>query len=203
MDAGTRLTAMEWLEPIAVAFGLINITLLVRRSIWNFAFGIAMVTLYAVIFFEARLYAEAGLQIFFAVVQAYGWSLWVRAGGADEKVSVRWLGWPARIGWLLAIVVMALAFGTALDRYTDAAAPYPDATIAAASVAAQFLLSFRRVENWVLWIAIDIGAIGLYIARDLHLTAGLYGAFLVLSVLGLREWARAASGPKPNDGVRA
>lgn len=203
MGAGTRLTGMNWLELIAVAFGLINITLLVRRSIWNFAFGIAMVTLYALIFFEARLYAEAGLQIFFAVVQAYGWYLWLRAGGADDKVSVRWLGGLARLACLLAILAMALTFGTALDRYTNAAAPYPDATIAAASIAAQFLLSFRRVENWVLWIAIDIGAIGLYIARDLHLTAGLYGAFLVLSILGLREWARAASGPGSSDGVQA
>lgn len=183
---------MDALEPVAVALGLINIALLVRRSIWNFPFGIAMVSLYAVIFFGARLYAEAGLQIFFAVVQAYGWFLWSRAGGRERKVDVRWLGWPARAVWLAAIAAMALALGTALDRYTDAAAPYPDAAIAAASIAAQFLLSFRRVENWALWIAIDIGAIWLYIARDLHLTAGLYCVFLMLSVLGLREWARVA-----------
>lgn len=185
---------MDALEPLAVAFGLINITLLVRRSIWNFAFGMAMVALYAVIFFDARLYAEAGLQVFFAVVQTYGWWLWARAGGAEHKVSVRWLGWPARIGWLVAIAALTLALGAALDRHTDAAAPYPDAAIAAGSIAAQFLLSFRRVENWALWIAIDIGAIMLYIARDLHLTAGLYCAFLVLSVLGLRAWARVAPG---------
>lgn len=183
---------MNPLEPIAVVLGLINITLLVRRSIWNFPFGIAMVALYAVIFFGARLYAEAGLQIFFAVVQAYGWYLWASAGGVEQKVEVRWLGWPARIGWLAGIAGTTLGVGAAMDRYTDAAAPYPDAAIAAASIAAQFLLSFRRVENWALWIVIDIGAIGLYIARDLHLTAGLYCVFLVLSVLGLREWARAA-----------
>lgn len=186
---------MNLLELAAVAFGLANITLLVRRSIWNFAFGIAMVALYAVIFFRARLYAEAGLQIFFAVVQLYGWSLWARAGGAAEKVDVRWLGWEARLRWLIAVAILAAALGAALDRFTDAVAPYADATIAAASIAAQFLLSFRRIENWVLWIVIDIGAIGLYIMRDLHLTAGLYGAFLVLSALGLLEWARAASRP--------
>jgi nicotinamide mononucleotide transporter len=184
---------MDSLEIAAVTLGVINIALLVRRSIWNFSFGIAMVALYAVIFFRARLYAEAGLQVFFAVVQLYGSWLWARAGGATERVGVRWLGWEARLGWLMAVAIMAGAMGTALDRFTDAAAPYVDAAIAAASVAAQILLSFRRIENWVLWIAIDIGAIGLYIARDLHLTAGLYCVFLVLSVLGLREWARAAS----------
>lgn len=203
MDRGAPLTGMNPLEPFAVAFGVINIVLLVRRSIWNFVFGIAMVALYAVIFFGARLYAEAGLQIFFAVVQAYGWLLWTRAGGGEQKVAVRWLGWPARIGWLIAIAALTLGLGAAMDRYTDAAAPYPDAAIAASSIAAQFLLSFRRVENWALWIAIDMGAIGLYIARDLHLTAGLYCVFLVLSALGLREWARAAADAGPDEGARA
>ena len=190
---------MYALEPAAVALGIINITLLMRRSIWNFPFGIAMGALYAVIFFRARLYAEAGLQVFFAIVQVYGWVLWARAGGGDHKVPVRWLQWPGRIGWLVAIAIIAAGLGTALSLYSDAAAPYPDAAISAASIAAQFLLSFRRVENWLLWIVIDIGAIALYITRDLQLTAGLYGMFLVLSVLGLREWARAASAPEPHD----
>lgn len=185
---------MPPLEPVAVVFGLANIGLLVRRSIWNFPFAIAMVSLYAVIFFEQRLYAEAGLQLFFAAVNIYGWWLWRRAGGAEDRVAVRWLGWPARLAWLGFVIATAFALGTLLDRYTDAAMPYPDAAIAAASIAAQFLLSFRRVENWVLWIVIDIGAIALYIARGLDLTAGLYAVFLVLSVLGLREWMKAANG---------
>lgn len=190
---------MNPLELAAVALGLTNIALLVRRSIWNFPFGIAMVALYAVIFFRARLYGEAGLQVFFAVVQIYGWTLWARAGGAERAVEVRWLGLPARIGWLAAIAVITVALGYTMDRFTDAALPYPDAAITAASIAAQFLLSFRRIENWLLWIAIDAGAIGLYILRDLHLTAGLYAAFLVLSVIGLREWIRASK----HQGVRA
>lgn len=185
---------MSPLEILAVACGLTNIALLVRRSIWNFPFGIAMVALYAVIFYRTRLYGEAGLQVFFAVVQLYGWVLWSRAGGQAEAVAVRWLGWPARLGWVAFIVLAALAIGTLMQRLTDAAMPYPDAAITAASIAAQFLLSFRRIENWLLWIAIDAGAIALYIERDLHLTAGLYVAFLVLSVLGLREWMKADPG---------
>ena len=189
---------MNPLELVAVALGLANIVLLVRRSIWNFPFGIAMVSLYAAIFFEKRLYGEAGLQVFFAVVQVYGWALWVRAGGAEEAVAVRWLGWRTRFAWLAAIVALALALGTLMHRLTDAAMPYPDAFVTSASIAAQFLLSFRRIENWILWIVIDVGAIVLYILRDLDLTAGLYAAFLVLSVLGLREWMKA----RPQRGIR-
>jgi len=182
---------MNWLEILAVALGIANIVLLVRRSIWNFPFGMAMVALYAVIFTEAKLYSEAGLQLFFFTVQGYGWWLWARAGGLEQAVEVRWMGWPARIGWLAGIALIAGTLGTVMHRLTDAVMPYPDAAITAASIAAQFLLSFRRIENWVLWIAIDAGAIVLYIIRDLHLTAGLYGAFLVLSALGLREWIKA------------
>lgn len=194
---------ITWLEPFAVALGLVNIVLLVRRSIWNFPFGIAMVSLYAVIFFEKRLYGEGGLQIFFAVVQLYGWVLWARAGGAHEAVTVRRLGWPARTAIGAAILAVTFALGTAMSRYTNAALPYPDAFVTSASIAAQFLLSFRRIENWVLWIIIDAVAIGLYFQRDLELTAVLYGAFLVLSIMGLREWAKAAAMAETEQGPLA
>lgn len=182
---------MDTMEMIAVALGLANVGLLVRRSIWNYPFGMAMVLLYLEIFYEARLYAEAGLQVFFFVVQAWGWYLWARAGGMEQPVAVRWMGWPARILSLVLVAAVTAGLGTLLHRLTDAAMPFADAAIAGASVVAQVLLSYRRIENWVLWIVIDVGAIVLYIARDLHLTAGLYGAFLVLAMLGLAQWVRA------------
>lgn len=192
---------MNLLEALAVALGIANIVLLVRRSIWNFPFGLATVTLYAVINFEARLYALAGLQLVFAALQLYGWALWSRAG--DQTVAVRWARWPIRLGWLGFIGAATLALGTLMRGFTDAALPYPDAAITSASIAAQVLLATRRIENWLLWIAIDLGAIALYTARDLPLTAGLYAAFLVLSVLGLREWIKAAGGPEAGKERRA
>lgn len=183
---------MSQLELIAVVLGLANIGLLVRRSIWNYPFGMAMVALYLVIFYEAKLYAEAGLQVFFFVVQAWGWYLWARAGGMDHAVSVRWMRWPARIASLAIIASVTAGLGALMHYLTDAVMPFADAAIAAASIVAQVLLSVRRIENWILWIGIDIGAIALYINRDLHLTAGLYGAFLVLATAGLFQWTRAA-----------
>jgi nicotinamide mononucleotide transporter len=186
---------MDPLEYIAVVLGLANIGLLVRRSIWNYPFGMAMVALYAVIFFEARLYGEAGLQVFFFLVNAYGWWLWKRAGGLEQAVEVRWMRWPARLVWLAAIGVVAASLGTVMHALTDAAMPFADASITAASIAAQFLLSFRKIENWLLWIVIDVGSIVLYWVRDLELTAGLYVAFLALSALGLRQWIAASRQP--------
>ena len=103
---------MDPLEIAAVLLGLANVVLLVRRSIWNYPFGMAMVTLYAAIFFRSRLSGEAGLQVFFFVVQAYGWWLWARAGGMEHAVAVRCLGSPARLAWLAAIGIVAASLGT-------------------------------------------------------------------------------------------
>jgi len=183
---------MNPLEIIAVVLGLANVGLLVRRSIWNYPFGLAMVALYFVIFAEARLYGEAGLQVFFFVVQGWGWWLWARAGGLAQMVAVEWMGWRARMVAITLVAGSSLTIGWAMARYTDAALPFADATIAGASVVAQVLLALRRVENWALWIAIDVLSVGVYVNRELYLTAGLYVVFLVMAVAGLREWAKAA-----------
>ncbi len=183
---------MSPLEVAGTVLGFANIILLIRRSVWNFPAAMAMVTCIGIVLFEAKLYAEAGLQVFFFVVNAWGWWLWTRAKGESDTVPVRWLGWPARIAWGLATAIVSVALGMSLARWTDAALPMADSAVAGMSVAAQFLLSFRRIENWILWIVIDVASIALYVARDLQLLAVLYGAFLVLSVVGLREWARAA-----------
>jgi len=183
---------MNLLEIIAVALGLANVGLLVRRSIWNYPFGMAMVALYFVIFREARLYGEAALQVFFFVVQGWGWWLWARAGGLAESITVAWMGWRARLVALALVALSSLAIGWGMATYTLAALPYADAAIAGASVVGQVLLGLRRVENWLLWIAVDVLAIGVYVERGLYLTAALYLAFLGLASAGLVAWARAA-----------
>ncbi len=177
-------------EIIAVALGLANILLLVWRSIWNYPFGIAMVCLYAWIFFHARLYSDTLLQIFFLILNAYGWFHWSRASDGGE-VPVRMLTARSRSIAIVGVAAASLIWGSAMARWTDAAAPYWDGTIAMLSVLSQFLLAKRFVENWIGWILVDCLAIMLFWTRGLQLTAGLYVVFLVLSVAGLREWLRA------------
>ena len=181
------LKALEWL---AAGLGVINIALLIFRSQWNFAFAIASVALYVLIFFESRLYAESGLQVFFILANAWGWIVWHRSLGAadDSRIAVRWLDWRSRALWLGVTVALSLNLGWLMHRYTNAAMPFADSAIAGASVAAQILLGYRRIENWVLWIAIDVAAVLLYINRGLYPTAGLYAGMLVMSLFGLKEW---------------
>lgn len=181
---------MSSVELIAALLGVVNVLLVVRRSIWNYPFGLAMVTLYFFVFADAKLYSDALLQIFFFAINLYGWWNWSRAERIDDGVAVGVMTGRARLLWLGGTIAASLAWGSLMARFTDAAAPYPDAAVAALSVAAQILQSTRRVESWLLWIAVDILAIGLFIARGLHITAGLYAIFLVLAIAGLVEWKK-------------
>lgn len=183
----------NWSEIAGAVLGIIQIVLLVRRSIWNFPVAMAMVSLIGVTLFNARLYAECGLQAFFFVVNATGWRDWARAGGTQQAVAVGWLDAPARALWLVVTVVLSLALGWVMGRFTNAALPFADSAVTGASIAAQLLLNARRVENWVLWVLIDLASIALYLYRGLDYLAVLYGAFLVISLIGLRQWTRAAA----------
>lgn len=182
---------MNSIEAIAAALGVVNVLLVVRRSLWNYPFGLAMVALYFFVFADARLYSDALLQVFFFVVQLYGWWVWARAERADDRhIVIEQLAARQRWGWAVAVASIAAVWGTAMATWTDAAAPHLDGSIAVASVAAQLLQSRRKVECWWLWIAVDCAAIPLFLSRGLALTAALYFIFLVLAVIGLREWQR-------------
>ena len=183
---------MGAIEIAAALLGVINVMLVVRRSVWNYPFGIAMVALYFFIFWDAKLYSDALLQIFFLLIQVYGWWAWTNAAHVDHGVAVNWLGKKGRVQWAMGTAAAILLWGSGMARFTDAAAPMMDAAIAGLSVSAQILQSLRKVESWVLWVAVDALAIGLFAWRGLAVTSGLYALFLVLAVIGLIEWRRKA-----------
>jgi nicotinamide mononucleotide transporter len=181
---------MGWTELAAAALGVVNVALVVRRSVWNYPFGIAMVALYFFVFAEARLYSDALLQIFFLVVQLYGWRNWVRSPRTDGGVAVERMATRSRLLWLGGAAAASALWGLGMARFTDAAAPFADAAIAGFSISAQILQSLRRFECWVLWIGVDLLAIGVYLSRGLNVTAALYALFLVMSCFGLWSWRR-------------
>jgi nicotinamide mononucleotide transporter len=186
-------------EALATLLGLINIGLIVRRSVWNYPFGLAMVAIYAWLFAQpgVRLYSDALLQLFFFVVQLYGWWNWARSQAKAGEVQVVLLSANRRAFWLAGIAAATLGWGALMHRFTDAALPWWDAFIAMTSVVAQLLMARRYLENWILWIAVDAVAIGVYAAKGLMLTAFLYAVFLIMSAIGLASWRKAlARGPE-------
>jgi nicotinamide mononucleotide transporter len=181
---------MSTLEIIAVILGVINILLIIARSIWNFACGIIMVALYAVVFAQAKLYSDAGLQIFFLLVQAYGWSAWSRNKAQRGEVIVERLTSGSLKQWAVGSLMATLVWGAVMQRFTDASYPYWDASVAMFSVAAQILMTRRFLENWWWWIVVNCLSIPLYLMKGLYLTAGLYGVFLALAIAGLMQWRK-------------
>ena len=181
------MTSLEW---VAAALGLICVALAVRRSMWNYAFGVASTALLAVVVFDAKLYSQALLQLFFVAINAYGFVNWRRAKAISGDVAVERMTGREIALWLAGAGVATIGWGVAMDRLTDAAQPFGDAAIVAVSIAAQLLMAQRKLENWLLWIAVDIASIPLFLAQGLPIFAALYAVYLLLAIWGFLDWRR-------------
>nr|WP_277924387.1 nicotinamide riboside transporter PnuC [Sphingomonas sp. CROZ-RG-20F-R02-07] len=180
--------AVNPIEALAAVLVIANVALLAVRSIWNYPFALVAVTIYAIVFARAHLYSDMLLQGFFLVVNLYGWVHWARGCAQAGTVIVERLSWAARGYWVLGCAAATLGWGLLMHRFTDAAYPWWDACVAICSVAAQMMLARRAIENWWLWIAVDLAAVPLYCAKQLWLTGALYLVLLVLSIRGLIGW---------------
>jgi nicotinamide mononucleotide transporter len=184
-------------EIIGAALGLISVRLTVRQNIWCWPTGLAMVALYAVVFFQAKLYADAGLQVVYIVLQIYGWYEWLHGGKDHSKLTVTRI--TLRLGLLLGVIAVVATglMGYGLATRTDAALPYWDSAATALSLVAQWMLARKLIENWLIWIAVDVLSIGIYIVKGLYPTTVLYAAFLVLAALGWIEWRKTLRNLQP------
>lgn len=181
---------MSTIEIAAALLSLIAVILVMMRSMWNYPFGIAGVLLYLHVFYGAKLYSDALLQIYFVILQIYGWWNWTQHRDDGGLAMVERLTARGHMITAGLVVTISLALGFGMSRYTDAALPWWDAAIAGLSVVAQVLQSARKLESWILWIATDIIAVAVYFSKALYPTTILYIIFLVLAVLGLRTWRK-------------
>lgn len=183
---------LEWspLEGIAAVFGVVSVFLSTRQNIWSWPTAIVNVGLYTIVFYQGRLYGQMGLQPVYLALSIYGWYQWLHGGEKHSELRVSrasprlllLVGGLAVTGWL------ALA---SILRQTDAALPWLDALLTMASLAAQWMMTRKILENWLLWIAVDLVYVPMFISQKLYATAMLYFAFLVLAVMGFIEWKRS------------
>ena len=175
----------EW---IATVSGFICVYLVIKRNIWCFAFGFVQVSIYTWIFYDVKLYSDMALHVFYIGFQIYGWLLWKNAQDSTGRVIVNQGSSKEYILWIIAIVVCTGLLGTIMTHYTDASFPYPDAFTTCASLVAQWLLSHKKLLNWMLWIVVDIVAIAIYWQKGLFPTSALYACFLVMAIIGQWQW---------------
>jgi len=179
------------LEILVAATGALGVWLTARENVWCWPVGLANVAIYAVVFREARLYADMGLQGVYFALCLYGWWAWLRGGAAHGRLVVSRAPRAVLAGCALSGILFAAALGTFLRSRTDAALPLWDAGTTAFSLVAQFLQTRKWIENWPIWIAVDAVYVGMYVVKRLYLTAGLYALFLVLAGIGLVAWRRS------------
>ena len=179
------------LSPVELAGSVITIVsiwLATRENVWYYPTGIASVLLYAWIYFDARLYAEAGLQLVWLALLIYGWWNWLYGGEDRTELPVtrtpRW-GWGASIA---SGAIMTAAIFLVQRRFTDNPNPLTDSSIAAWSIVAQWMTTKKWIENWALWLAVNAVAVPLYVVRQMMPTAVLYAVLFVLAIEGWRKW---------------
>ncbi|MEV4556528.1 nicotinamide riboside transporter PnuC [Kitasatospora sp. NPDC049285] len=177
---------VEWLGFVT---GAVCVWLTVRANVWNFPVGIANNAFFLVVFAQAALYADAGLQVVYLGLAAYGWWRWLRRGAEGERPAIR-RGGARELAVAVGAVVPVTAVLTLVLQRAGDSAPFWDALTTALSLAAQWLLNAKRIENWYLWIAADLVYIPLYAVKGLWPTAAVYVLFLGLCLLGLRAWHR-------------
>jgi len=185
-----QLKTTTWLEWLGTITGFACVYLAAKEHLLNWPISIISVLCYAVLFYQYKLYGDAGLQLYFLATAIYGWYYWLKRKHEHQKpvVSLSIKDW---IYTLLSIAVLSGLLGWFLDANTDTNVPYADGFCTATSFVAQFLMTRKVMQNWLLWIFVDACYVPLYLYKDLALTAVLYIAFLAIAVMGYIDWRRS------------
>ena len=181
---------VTWLEVVALILSLAMVVFNIRVNPVGWPLAILASLLYCALFWQSKLYGEAGLQIFFVVVALWGWWQWLRGTQADgTALQVRELGARGRWVALGALAVAWPATALLLRSTTDSDVPWWDAFPTAASVIGQWLLGRKYVENWPAWVVVNAVSVALFAYKGLWLTVLLYAVFIAMSFIGWRAWA--------------
>ncbi len=182
------MSGVEWFAALA---GAISVYLSARENIWSWPTAIVNVGLYILIFQRNGLYSDMGLQVVYLVLSVYGWYEWLHGGTDKTRLEVSRAS--GRV-WLLSAVAGSLGWVAiyAVTRHLRGVSiPAVDAALTATSLVAQWMMTRKILENWILWIIADIVYVPVYIYKRLYVTSGLYAVFLVLAILGWVEWKRS------------
>ena len=179
----------DWWEFGGFVTGVVGVYLVAVEHIINWPVGLANVAIYAWVFYTGRLFADMSLQFFFFVLGVIGWIQWARGGEGNSELRISRISSPMWAG-ISVLWFIGTAIYYPIILHFNGAAPFIDSSLTVASILAQFLLNAKKVENWILWIIVDIVYIPLYISRGLVSTAILYGLLLGLAISGLYGWLR-------------
>ena len=183
---------MSIAEIIAVALALVYVIFAVKENSWCWYAAFVSVTIYIFICYQSKLYHETFLQVFYLIMAVYGYLQWKKKDKKNETDTLQISTWSNK---LLLYTIITSAFvsiivGYLFATYTSASMPYLDAPITIFSLLATYMVTKKIIQNWIFWVLIDLASIFLYAARGLNLTAGLYGLYVIIALIGYFEWKK-------------
>ncbi len=189
-----------WIEIIGTVLGLFYLWFEYRASIWLWPANIVMPAIYILVYFHGGFYADMGINVWYLGAGIYGWLVWLRgnARGGNGKTNMPITRTPRRqyLPLLLCSIVFFVAIVLILINFTDSTVPYGDGFTTALSIVALWMLARKYVEQWLVWMVVDIVCTGLYVYKGLYPTAGLYALYSVISVFGYLKWLKMMSDDK-------
>jgi nicotinamide mononucleotide transporter len=185
------LKSMSAWEITAVVLALVYLVLAIRENIACWLAAILSTSIYIVLMYQAGLYMESALQVFYIAMAVYGWYSWKHGEGPENKLPVSSWSLKRHVVPLMLILLFTLASGFVLSRYSDAAMPYLDSFTTWGAIVTTWMVARKIIQNWHYWFIIDSVSVYLYVSRGLWLTALLFVLYLVLIVIGYREWRKS------------
>ncbi|MFP5594986.1 nicotinamide riboside transporter PnuC [Kluyvera sp. 142486] len=208
---------LSWIEAVGTVAGLLCIWLASLEKIVNYLFGLINVTLFAIIFFQIQLYASLLLQLFFFAANLYGWYAWSRQTSQNEaELQIRWLPLPKALGWLAACVVaialmtlyidpvfavltrvavnvmQGMGMNVVMPTLQPDAFPFWDSSMMVLSIAAMVLMTRKYVENWLLWVIINVISVAIFALQGVYAMALEYLILTFIALNGSRMWMNSA-----------
>ena len=191
---------MDWkltLQIIGVALGLLYLYFEYKANIWLWVIGLIMPIVHGTLYFRQGLYADFSMELYYILAGIYGLIAW-RRGDKKSKSELK-ISYTPRVAWVAIVGVYVLLHATIymlLVTFTDSNVPFWDSLTTSLSVVAYWLLSRKYVEQWLVWLAVDVITVGLYIYKDIPLTAGLYALYSALAIAGYMRWRRVIESEK-------
>jgi len=190
------LQQQSWLELTGVVTGLICVYLAAVNNIWNWPFAIISTGIYIFIFADAALYADMGQNAYLLIINIYGWYYWSHQPANAPKVPVVRIS-RKQISLLLLIAAVAtptlgflLVSMSSVLHYQPAAFPYLDSFCTVISLTAQVFMARKVLENWLIWVFVDIIYVGIYLSKGLQPTAFMFGVYAILALVGYLDWRK-------------
>ncbi|MCK3685406.1 nicotinamide riboside transporter PnuC [Maribellus sp. YY47] len=188
---------LEWLsvhqtEVLGAILGIVYIFFSIRQNIFTWPTGLISSFLYVIVFFNAKLYADMGLQVYYVAISLYGWYFWMKGKKPDnsEHVPVRITTKNLRYLLIASSIILYVGILFILKNFTDSDVPYMDSLTTALSIVATWMLAKKYIEHWLIWIFVDAVSAGLYIYKQLWPTVILFAIYTVMAIFGYVEWRK-------------